>query len=201
MREEFQNLYNDFKECVACKNVEIQKRITEKSAGLASKEMLSLVVSENIIEDIVMILKLKKSGSLSRYSNMIIRNMCEQVIEYVYFMKNEELIEQYFGLNIRDEDEEVDLFEKLKQFGSGRFDKKRNIKQMACYIDEVKDGQEEISLYKIYSAKSEEVHNSYFNEFLDMVETVNDECEEDDDLDYIYLIFILSRFRETFDQM
>ena len=133
MREEFQNFYNEIKESVICRNKEL-KKIIEKSENLASKEMLSLVVSKNIIEDVEMVLKLKKIRMLSRYSNMIIRNMCEQVIEYVYFMKNEELIKQYFGLNIKEDNEEGELFERLRQFGGGRFDKKRNIKQMAFII-------------------------------------------------------------------
>ena len=88
------------------------------------QEILSLWVSECLIEDIGTIQHLKDNSFSNRYVDAIIRNMCEQVIEYLYIMKHQELIPIFFGRNLKEDfDEQKDLFAAFKQTGQARFGK------------------------------------------------------------------------------
>ena len=204
MKEEFIELYKEFTEIIEEKNGGLISTIQESDFKFASKEMLSLLVSECLKEDIDTILSFKSANYSNRYVDAIIRNVCEQVIEYIYTIKNQELIEIYFGSNMEENFEEnKGLFESLKQTGQARFGKRASVKRMATDIGESVSNDEKISLYDIFSLKAELEHNSYFHHIFDLFDFIAEDISVDqlgdtDDLDYIYLIYILTAFMDTY---
>lgn len=105
-----------------------------------------------------------------RYAYLIMRNMLEQLIEFLYVQKNRYLIDEYLGLKI-------DL-EALKErrtpvggerrLGKARYENRRpSIADMAKSIDEYEASGMRMTLYDVYSILSERAHNSYFGSLLD----------------------------------
>lgn len=201
MKESFYELYNDFAKMAEEKNKGIRVMFMDSQIGFFSKEMMSFVVSECLMEDVETIYKLKKQGFSDRYTDFVIRNMCEQVIEYIYIMRHPELIPEYFGENIKDEWNGKNLFKGLKRTGGARFKERKSVSGMAVDIGEKISDDEKISLYEIYSLKAEFEHHSYFNHMLNTIFNVNDESEGEsaEEVDYIYLIYILTAFIKTYD--
>lgn len=198
MRESFYELYNDFAKRAEEKNREIRIRFMDSQVRFFSKEMISFVVSECLMEDVETIFKLKNEGFSDRYTDCIIRNMCEQVIEYIYIMNHSELIPEYFGENIKDEWNGTNLFKGLKRTGGARFKERKSVSEMSVDIGEKISDDEKISLYDIYSLKAEFEHNSYFHHMLNTLCYVNDENESAEEMDYMYLIYILVAFIKTY---
>ena len=60
-----------------------------------------------------------------RYGNLILRNVLEQLIEFLYVMKNPHHAEEYLGLTIRLEEIERknSVVKKEELFGNGRYNK------------------------------------------------------------------------------
>lgn len=199
-QESFYELYKDFKKSANIKNKEILKKYKESQIGWFSKEIMSFVVSDCLIEDIETIYALRNEGFSDRYTDFIIRNMCEQVIEYIYIMKHPELIPEYFGESLKEDWNGEDLFTGLKCTGKARFKERKSVSKMAIDIDEKESDDEKISLYEIYSLKAEFEHHSYFNHMLNTIFNVNDENESEsaEEVDYIYLIYILTAFIKTY---
>lgn len=202
MKESFLELYRNFVDNAKEKNVKILLDFKNTGKELATQEMLSLWVSNCLIEDIDTIHRLKDSGFSNRYIDAIIRNMCEQVIEYLYIMKHQELIPIYFGENLKEKyDEQEDLFKVFKQTGQARFGKRKSVKEMAVDIGEYKSNDDKISLYDIFSIKAELEHNSYFHQIFDIIDKIEDSenvSEEVDSLDYMFLIYILTAFLDVY---
>ena len=199
MQESFYESYNDFVKRAEEKNKEIRVRVMESEVEFSSKEMISFVVSECLMEDVEAIYKLKSERFSNRYTDFIIRNMCEQVIEYIYIMKHPELIPEYFGENIKDEWNGTNLFTGLKRTGGARFKQRKSVNEMALDIGEKKSDDEKVSLYDIYSLKAEFEHHSYFNHMLNVICYINDENESAEEMDYMYLIYILTAFIKMYD--
>ena len=153
------------------------------------------------MEDVETIYELKSKKFSDRYTDFIIRNMCEQVIEYIYIMKHPELIPEYFGNEINDEWNGKNLFKGLKRTGGARFKERKSVSEMSVDIGEKTSNDEKISLYDIYSIKAEFEHHSYFQHLLNTICYVNDENEGEskDEMDYVYLIYILTAFINTYD--
>lgn len=202
MKESFLELYRNFVDNAKEKNVKILLDFKNTGKEFATQEMLSLWVSNCLIEDIDTIHRLKDSGFSNRYIDAIIRNMCEQVIEYLYIMKHQELIPIYFGENLKEKyDEQEDLFKVFKQTGQARFGKRKSVKEMAVDIGEYKSNDDKISLYDIFSIKAELEHNSYFHQIFDIIDKIEDSenvSEEVDSLDYMFLIYILTAFLDVY---
>lgn len=198
MRESFYELYNDFAKRAEEKNREIRICFMDSQVRFFSKEMISFVVSECLMEDVETIFKLKNEGFSDRYTDCIIRNMCEQVIEYIYIMNHSELIPEYFGENIKDEWNGTNLFKGLKRTGGARFKERKSVSEMSVDIGEKISDDEKISLYDIYILKAEFEHNSYFHHMLNTLCYVNDENESAEEMDYMYLIYILVAFIKTY---
>lgn len=198
MKKTFLDLYRKFIDDAKEINGKILLDIKNTGKEFATQEVLSFWVSECLIEDIDTIQHLKENGFSNRYTDAIIRNMCEQVIEYLYIMKHQKLIPIYFGKNIKEKhDEQGELFETFKQTGQARFGKRKSVKEMAVDIGEWKSDDDKIALYDIFSIKAELEHNSYFHQIFDIIgemEGNENEREEADSLDYMFLIYILTAF-------
>ncbi len=199
MEETFYDLYNAYVKRAEKKNKEIRMNFNDSHIEFASKEMMSLVVSECLMEDVETIYKLKNNGFSERYTDCIIRNMCEQVIEYIYTMNHSELIQEYFGGNINEKWSGTNLFKGLKRTGRVRFKERKSVSEMSVDIGEKTSNDEKISLYDIYSVKAEYEHHSYFHHMLNIMCHVNAENENAEEMDYLYLIYILTAFINMYD--
>ena len=72
---------------------------------------------------------------------------------------------------------------------------------MAKDIGEKKSSTDKMSLYDIYSLKAEFEHNSYFNHWLDVLYSVNSEQVMAEEMDYVYMRYILVAFIEKYDEI
>lgn len=199
MKEEFLELYQNFVDNAKEKNDKIILDFKNTGKEFASKEILSLLISECLIEDIGTIQHLKDNSFSNRYVDAIIRNMCEQVIEYRYIMNHQELIHIYFGKDLKEEfDEQKDLFAALKQTGQARFGKRKSVKEMAKDIREEKSSDEKVALYDIYSIKAELEHNSYFHHIFDLIGEIEDDEKKEDNSDYMFMYYILNAFLDVY---
>ena len=105
-----------------------------------------------------------------RYGNLIIRDMLEQLIEFLYLQKHPDLAGEYLGLKV-DFDalgRKTSIVEKEKLFGDKRYLNVRPpVWEMAKEIGEKSAGEGKLTLYKLYQILSEHCYNSYFSAFLD----------------------------------
>lgn len=199
MKKDFYELYNNFVKRAGEKNERFREMLVNSQLSFDSKEMLSFVVSECLMEDIETIYKLENNGFSNRYIDFTIRNMSEQVIEYLYIMKNPRLIKEYFGERLNDDWDGKNLFDGMKITGAARFKKRESVSAMAKAVDEKVSDDDKIALYEIFSLKAELEHHSYFHHMLDVMCNLGDRIESKDDLDYIFLIYILSAFIKVYD--
>ncbi len=205
---DFLKFFQVFVECSKEKNDKLTLAYkNSKKGSLASKEFLSIVVSECLIDDIKSIQKLREEKFANRYVDAAIRNMCEQVIEYIYIIKNPNLIKKYFGEDLTYEYPKDDsiktLIKSLTQTGKARFGKRERVMEMAKDIGELDSDDNKLALYDIFKLKSELEHNSYFNHLFELMDEVNSEEteKENQEKDFNYLICILSAFSEVYDKI
>ena len=108
-----------------------------------------------------------------RYATFILRNMVEQVIEFLYISKNVKLIDEYLGSEISKKHSAIDsnstTVEALKIYGEKRFATRRErIAQMAEDINERYATKKDcLTLYDVFTVLSDRTHNSYFSSLLD----------------------------------
>lgn len=184
-------------------SLELVNGIGKETFSFASKEVLASLVSQFIIEDIKLLLHLKRKGFPQRHSDGIIRNICEQVIEFIYVIKKgQDLINEYFGDNLNESEinSVKDPIKGLLKFGKARFkDSRKAVHEMAIEINEIKDTKHKLSLYRIFSLKSDAVHNAYFRSIMEEVVRLEEELEEDNenDIDYMHLIYIIEAFKKA----
>lgn len=128
---------------------------------------------KNLLEDILFLIDSDAQMNFYiRNGNLIIRNMVEQLIEFSYVLKYQELIEEYFGEKIT-EPIPADVVQLSKGLGKLRFESRRkNIKEMAEDINQFKNSSVEMTLYDLYIMLSETCHNSYFISWLETVERI-----------------------------
>ena len=201
MQKEFYELYNRFAKRAEEKNRRIREKVTDSKIGFYTKEFLSFLVSECLMEDVETIYKMKRDGYSARYVDSVIRNMCEQVIECLYIMKHPDLLEEYFGGKIKAEWNGTNYFKGMKRTGKARFKKRPEVSKMAIDIGEMKSSKDKMSLYDIYSMKAEFEHNSYFNHWLDVLYSVNNGQEVAEEMDYVYMRYILAVFIQKYDEI
>ncbi len=136
----------------------------------ANKYLFKMIFIEKFLNDVEFLDSISENDNFyHRYGYMIIRNMLEQLIEFLYVLKNEQLIDEYLGLKINLEalNKQHTPVEGERFFGQGRYTKKRpTVNAMVNNIGDnvVKEGM--LSLYNLYSILSEKCHNSYFDSWL-----------------------------------
>ncbi|WP_459481923.1 hypothetical protein [Clostridium saccharoperbutylacetonicum] len=208
MNDMFWEKFREMKEKCNKNNISI----LNLKPNVASKEYLSVMVSIYLIEDIENIIKLKRVGYPKRYLDSIIRNMSEQIIEYKYIIKHPKLIKEYFGDNLSEDLEKLDvenltvneMLNKLKETGEARFNggKRLSISKMAKDIKEKKSKDNRISLYDIFSFKAELEHNSYFNSIFEEIEKVKKkegESDLEEWFDSMFIELIIDAFLRTYN--
>ena len=111
-----------------------------------------------------------------RYGYLILRNMLEQLIEFLYVQKNKHLVDEYLGLKI-DLDalkEKHNPVEGERCFGKKRYTNNRpTVADMAKDIKEYKATVGTMTLYDVYCVLSERCHNCYFDSFLKDINAIN----------------------------
>lgn len=204
---ELKEMLIENKTCITDKNKELMGKCT--NGKLDTKENMSILLSYYVLEDFDMIVKLIEDNVKERYIYDIVRMLCESIIEYKYYMKNDSLIGEYFGSEISELDEEnydIDFYKKLGQDRLKSFNGRKNVRDMAKDIDEdyhvdVNDNKDNklLSLYYIYSFTSEKVHNCFFNEILNDIATFDGEkCGLDEEFLSMLLTTLLVKFNETY---
>lgn len=186
-------------------NQQLLDSTRRKDDFLCSVEFFKIVFSENLFADVKFLYKSSgQSLFKARHADIILRDMLEQVIEFIYHMKHTELITDYMGFNIDTTKlNTCNPIEGIRKLGSKRFSGgRKSVSEMAQDIDEKRSSQNDISLYEIYQILSEKCHNSYFFTNLDDVEEVETGqkpltlTEEQ----ALYIVIIVGRFMETYRQ-
>lgn len=114
-----------------------------------------------------------------RNGNLIIRNMLEQLIEFLYLLKNPHHAEEYLGLTINFDElnRKQSLVKKEELFGEKRYNKdgksRPSVSEMTQDIGEKSSNNQNLTLYRLYQILSEQCHNSYFSSLIDDVNKVH----------------------------
>lgn len=198
-----QEIY-DFQYNISEKNSQYLNILNNKKDNniLDTKENLSIFISQQIVEDLNVILKLTSFNVNQRYIDYIIRGLVEQVIEYKYVLKNN-LINEYLGVTLAAENNiSENISDIIKQFRNinGHRYLKPNMMEMAKDIGESITQDEDSSLYGIFSIFSEQSHNSYYSEYLSYFD--NKQVEKG--LTYFQLnmiCIIISKFLTTYNNI
>ena len=158
--------------------------VQEFDASIGTEKKHICWVKMNFIkhftEDVFFLNDYSEDKSFSqRNGNLIIRNMLEQLIEFLYLLKNPHHAEEYLGLTINFEEFErkQSLVKKQELLGEKRYNKdgiiRPSVVEMANDIGEKSSNHENLTLYKMYQILSEQCHNSYFSSLLDDVHNVH----------------------------
>ena len=154
-------------------------------ANLESVEFLKIVHSGILLEDLKFLCKHSGEQDFEcRYADAILRNMVDQVIEFIYLVQNPTLIPNYMSKNYaenppKENDTAQELISKFKSLSGSRFGSKRkNVADMAAAINEKESVTDRLSLYDMFTIFSETNHNSYFIKIISMVGATETDEEE-----------------------
>lgn len=170
-------------EQVEALTIELDKlnRALTESVNLEEKKLSQFKSNfiKNLLEDIFFLIDLDGQMNFCiRNGNLIIRNMLEQLIEFLYLLRHQELIEEYFGEKMK-EPILVDVAQLSKELGKLRFESgRKTIKEMTEDINQFKNSSGEMTLYDLYIMLSETCHNSYFISWLETVEGIRSDKNE-----------------------
>ena len=167
---------------------EISTSSVQKLDFYAEKEERNIqLVKANFIthftEDVFFLNEHSEDRTFSkRNGNLIIRNMLEQLIEFLYLLNNPHRAEEYLGftVDLKKINNNQSLIEKTKLFGKKRYNKepiksrwngkeqkvRPSVSEMAEDIGEKHCPEGTLNLYKLYQLLSDECHNSYFSALL-----------------------------------
>lgn len=204
-------------EIITEKNKQIFEDYNNEKFTLNSIEMLSFLYSSNLQRDLEVMKALFEAEYETRYLIMLLRNMCEHVIEYLYLSNDVQRINHYMNPMKLDDDaymerlqerieESSNFIETQKTILSLRYEgeKKPSVHFMAKDIGEAEDTEDKLSLYSIFGLLSNYTHNSYYEDFMECVGLVDDEeenlCSENYIID-ISLDIITTRFIEKYNEI
>ena len=223
MKDSFKELYDSFIEET---NNNEKLLINYTGEHITSLGATAFLFSTCIIDDLDMVEQMKKQDVDHRYSDAIIRGICDQVIEFIYLYKNPSLLSEYYGTDRTEEELEQivnddDIFTSIRKIsGDKRYSKRRNIRDMAVSIGEEKGTGDALALYEIFQYYSVLFHSAYRENMMDIIGEVEKETEaeteeaeteeaeaeeveteENADLDYLMMTVILTRFFETYTKI
>ena len=154
-------------------SVQKYKNTTDKSI-----ELFRMSFIKKFIEDVWLLNDLKMDNSCyKRTVYLILRNMLEQLIEFIYLQKNPQYIEEYLGEQVDTVpffDELHDIVKMSRALGKQRYISNRPlISSMAKSIGEYDSETGSLSLYDLYIVLSETCHNSYYMSLIDEYNSAN----------------------------
>ena len=164
------------------KYIEIIKISQERIPSYNRYDFVS-VFYKGLFFDYYTIEKLRGISLPANIELMVLRNMCEQLIEFIYCLRRLVNFGDWFGAGESEyskknqKDSEYELIKsEIKNINSKRYNKAQ-VYEMCNFIDGGRS-KEKIGtlLYLGYSVLSEQVHNSYYNMYLDKV--TNDRYSE-----------------------
>lgn len=179
-------------------------------AKVVSIEAYSYYASKYVVEDIRHFIKWGARRLPRRYTDEILRNLCEQIIEYKYVCKNPERIKEYFGDNIDISSDDDVIVAYKKVLGERRMSGMRKVAKKAENIGALKDEEstvgDTLSLYRIYEITSTKYHHSYYNQIIKdtvnrtIIDRIVDilDSRVEDDVDYMMLIYLMSAFMSSY---
>lgn len=175
---------------------------------LSSIEFIKIAFSSHLIEDLEFLISLSGNKIFKiRHAIIIIRDVLEQTIEFIYLLKNSKIISEYLGSSIEldeddfDLDDKTNLVEAMSQFGQSRYSGgRKTVSKMAEDINEKNPKQDRLSLYQMYKILSEMGHNSYFQAFLEDVGEVESGERETalTEEQITYLMWIIDAFMSAY---
>ena len=152
-------------------NVSVQKYDDARGTDHENACLVKMNFIKQFAEDVYFLSDHSEHEGFSRrYGNLIIRDMLEQLIEFLYLQKNPQFTDEYLGLKIDLEalERKNSIVKKEELFGEKRYLNGRlPVWEMAKEIGEKSAGEGKLTLYKLYQLLSEHCHNSYFSSFLD----------------------------------
>ena len=196
-------IYKALEEEITMTNQQLLKSLQGKEEILNTAEFIKISFSESLLEDIEFLNSLSGKPIFKiRHAYMVLRDMLEQVIEFIFLMKHPDMISDYLGLNIYDNSEKsFDPIKEIHKIGSERFkDGRKLVSAMAKDIGEKESSSNRMTLYDMYQLLSEACHNSYFFAGLDVIETVETgkEFVALSEAQVQHLMIIIGSFMETY---
>ena len=151
-------------------NRSIQQHMASLGSDTENINLFKMNFIKKFTDDVMFLNDLSGNKNFyHRYGYLIMRNMLEQLIEFLYVKKKPCLVDEYLGLKIdlnvlQDKHSPV---EDERTFGKKRYLENRpHISEMAKDIGELKAAEGALSLYDVYCILSEKCHNSYFDSLL-----------------------------------
>lgn len=188
---------------VTATNLQLLKSLQGKEDIFNTTAYIKILFSDTLLEDVDFLNTLSGQPIFKvRYAQMILRDMLEQVIEFIFLMKHPDMIPQYLGDNINSNAPfGSNPVNELQKMASGRYaDGRKTVSEMAKDINEKKSSPGRPALYEIYRLLSEECHNSYFFARLDDFKEARDHSEilalSEDQAQH--LVIIVMRFMEAY---
>lgn len=151
------------------------RTVEENKEAIGSEEenlkLFKMNFIKNFSEDVMFLNDNSGNDNFQvRYADLIIRNMLEQLLEYLYISKNTHLLKEYLGEYIKSDffEDKYSVIEKTSLLGEKRFVKKREkYFEMARDLGEYESTDKNtITLYGLYKILSEQSHNSYFGSLM-----------------------------------
>jgi len=192
-------------EIVSINKMLIDRALEREDNILFSIEYIKFSFSKHLLEDINFLTTLSGMEMFKpRHAYMILRDMLEQVIEFIYLMKHSELIAEFMGDKI--DNSKISKNNPIKsthRLGNERYSGgRKSVSEMAKDIGEKTPSENQPALYDIYQLLSEECHNSYFFSNLDSLSETEDGEEKLalTEEQAQYLMIIIGRFMEVYRQ-
>lgn len=159
------NIFDDLRSEISNINQHLLDNLQGKKEILNTVEFIKINFSDNLMEDAELLNTLSGNSLFKvRHAHMIMRDMLEQVIEFIYLMKHPETIADYLGANVDTNSiSDSDPIRGFHKLGNERYiDGRKSVSEMAKDIGEKKSSPACPALYEMYQLLSEECHNSYF---------------------------------------
>lgn len=151
-------------------NMSIQQHMASLGSDTENINLFKMNFIKKFTDDVMFLNDLSGNKDFyHRYGNLIMRNMLEQLIEFLYVKKNPHLVDEYLGfkIDLNAFQTEHSPVEGEHAFGKKRYLENRpHIAKMAEDIGESKAADGSLSLYDVYCILSEKCHNSYFDSLL-----------------------------------
>lgn len=192
-------------EIVATNKTLMDEVIESGNNVLASPEYIKFSFSKHLLEDINYLTTLSgKEIFKPRHAYMILRDMVEQVIEFIYLMKHPTLIDEFMGNKIDNNKIVANMpIKSIHKLGNERYTGgRKSVSEMAKDISEKSLSGKNLALYDVYQILSEECHNSYFFSNLDNLGEIENGGEKTalTEEQVQYLMIIIGRFMEAYRQ-
>ena len=163
-------IFSSLREEISSTNMKLIESLKGNDKYFNTIEYIKVFFSDTMMEDVEFLNTFSGQSLFKvRHAQIIMRDLLEQVIEFIFLMKHPDLISEYVGENIDIQSvEQSSPVKGMKKLASGRYSKgRKSVAEMARDVGESKSKPGHPALYELYCLLSEECHNSYFFARLD----------------------------------